>query len=84
MCPAIRNIFQTGTPRLLSLLITKLAESGYFCESFLGNPCTTSGKNYATAYDFNDHSRSFRLRSGQALLHSLHTQYKGFATLLPQ
>ena len=29
---------------------TNLAGSRYFCESFYGHPCPTSGKNYATAH----------------------------------
>ena len=33
------------------------AGSRYFCESFYGHPCPTSGKNYATAYAFGGPSR---------------------------
>src|SRR5664279_1542846 len=33
------------------------AGSRYFCESFFGHPCPTSGKNYATAYAFGGPSR---------------------------
>ena len=35
----------------------KEAGSRYFCESFYGHPCPTSGKNYATAYAFGGPSR---------------------------
>ena len=34
-----------------------LAGSRYFCESFFGHPCPTSGKNYATANAFGGPSR---------------------------
>ena len=34
-----------------------MAGSRYFCESFYGHPCPTSGKNYATAYAFGGPSR---------------------------
>ena len=33
------------------------AGSRYFCESFYGHPCPTSGKNYATANAFGGPSR---------------------------
>jgi len=33
------------------------AGSRYFCESFFGHPCPTSGKNYATANAFGGPSR---------------------------
>ncbi|MDD5581466.1 MAG: hypothetical protein PHY16_19645 [Methylobacter sp.] len=51
-----------------------VAGSRYFCESFYGHPCPTSGKNHATAHACGGPSRSLRLRSGQALLLSSHTQ----------
>jgi type IV secretory pathway VirD2 relaxase len=35
----------------------KEAGSRYFCESFFGHPCPTSGKNYATANAFGGPSR---------------------------
>jgi hypothetical protein len=34
-----------------------MAGSRYFCESFYGHPCPTSGKNYATANAFGGPSR---------------------------
>src|SRR5674476_789468 len=41
-----------------ALEVTSLsAGSRYFCESFYGHPCPTSGKNYATAYAFGGPSR---------------------------
>ena len=36
---------------------SKMSGSRYFCESFYGHPCPTSGKNYATAYAFGGPSR---------------------------
>ncbi|MDD5463185.1 MAG: hypothetical protein PHG00_16425 [Methylococcales bacterium] len=33
------------------------AGSRYFCESFYGHPCPTSGKNYATTHAFGGPSR---------------------------
>ena len=36
---------------------TGFAGSRYFCESFFGHPCPTSGKNYATANAFGGPSR---------------------------
>ncbi len=35
----------------------RIAGSRYFCESFYGHPCPTSGKNYATANAFGGPSR---------------------------
>src|SRR5664280_1560419 len=35
----------------------KEAGSRYFCDSFYGHPCPTSGKNYATANAFGGPSR---------------------------
>ena len=35
----------------------RVSGSRYFCESFYGHPCPTSGKNYATAYAFGGPSR---------------------------
>ena len=37
--------------------IVLAAGSRYFCESFYGHPCPTSGKNYATANAFGGPSR---------------------------
>ena len=48
------NLLVTGR---LSVSILQVAGSRYFCESFYGHPCPTSGKNYATAYAFGGPSR---------------------------
>ncbi|MDD1644468.1 MAG: hypothetical protein LUQ29_14555, partial [Methylococcaceae bacterium] len=34
---------------VLLILLFLVAGSRYFCESFFGHPCPTSGKNHATA-----------------------------------
>src|SRR5664280_658425 len=41
----------------LAAMEEKEAGSRYFCESFYGHPCPTSGKNYATANAFGCPSR---------------------------
>ena len=43
----------------------KNAGSRYFCDSFYGHPCPTSGKNYATANAFGGPSRPATLVSTQ-------------------
>ena len=45
----------SGTRSVSQRLIN--AGSRYFCESFFGHPCPTSGKNYATANAFGGPSR---------------------------
>jgi hypothetical protein len=42
---------------MLACFSNDFAGSRYFCESFFGHPCPTSGKNYATAYAFGGPSR---------------------------
>src|SRR5512139_1525110 len=39
------------------MIFDRQSGSRYFCESFYGHPCPTSGKNYATAYVFGGPSR---------------------------
>jgi len=55
-CQEQSNHGQTGDPTLFSSP-TVQAGSRYFCESFFGHPCPTSGKNYATANAFGGPSR---------------------------
>ncbi|WP_031436276.1 hypothetical protein [Methylobacter tundripaludum] len=46
--------------------------SRYFCESFYGHPCPTSGKNYATAYAFGGSSRpGHSIATQQGVAHML-------------
>ena len=43
--------------KAIEALNSRGAGSRYFCESFFGHPCPTSGKNYATANAFGGPSR---------------------------
>jgi hypothetical protein len=48
---------QVDEVRNIAKYLLDKAGSRYFCESFYGHPCPTSGKNYATANAFGGPSR---------------------------
>jgi len=54
----LRNFSSLFMRRLIKMdSVLQYAGSRYFCESFFGHPCPTSGKNYATANAFGGPSR---------------------------
>ena len=56
--PRIHDLRHTFVVRRVMLWHAQgVAGSRYFCESFYGHPCPTSGKNYATANAFGGPSR---------------------------
>src|SRR6266508_4034749 len=56
-CPLSSRSPRWHRPFFRGILFRQIAGSRYFCESFFGHPCPTSGKNYATTIAFGGPSR---------------------------